>query len=290
MVIHNTQLSRFFPIPVPQLASDISFPEVFPRFRESVVIGAEPGGDDSGHEPAAGDLMTAGGEFRLADGRWVRVSRSGTQEGGFSLVVSDFSDVKEREARLIEARLQAEAASAAKSTFLATMSHELRTPLNAIIGFSEILAGQMFGELGNPKYLEYARDIEQSGAHLLAVISNVLDLTKSQAGKLDLADESLDLVEIIESCTKMMRRQCAQDGLDLTVTVPSVPLVMRGDPAKLRQILLNLMSNAVKFTERGGRVVVRADAAEADQFALRVIDSGIGMSPKEIPIALSPFG
>jgi len=290
IVIANTQLSQFFPTLATQLAPGMSFAEAFRGFRELVVIDGEPGADEAGPDRATDDVLSTGSEFRLADGHWLRVSRSSTQEGGFFLIISDFSDVKEREARLQEARLQAEAASAAKSTFLANMSHELRTPLNAILGFSEILSRQMFGELGNPRYLEYAKDIEQSGGHLLAVINNVLDLTKSQAGKLQLVDEPVDLVEITESCAKMMRGQCAGAELSLMVVVPSAPLPIRGDPAKLRQILLNLMSNAVKFTGPGGTVTVCAEADDRDQVVLRVADTGIGMSPEDIPIALAPFG
>jgi signal transduction histidine kinase/HAMP domain-containing protein len=290
IVIANTQLSRFFPTLAPQLAPDMSFDEAFRGFRELIVIGSQRSGDEAGWDHAAGNLLSAGGEFRLADGRWLRVNRSHTQEGGFFLVISDFSDVKEREARLDEARLQAEAASEAKSTFLATMSHELRTPLNAIIGFSEMLSGQVFGELGNPKYLDYARDIEQSGAHLLTIINHVLDLTKSHAGQLELVNENVDLVEVTECCAKMMRVECARAGLCLTVAVPSAPLPIWGDRAKLRQILLNLMSNAVKFTEPGGAVSVCAEATDDDRVVLRVVDTGIGMSPEDIPIALAPFG
>src|SRR6202011_1303414 len=136
--------------------------------------------------------------LRVAAGRWLRISRSRTQEGGFFLVFSDFSDVKEREERLTEARREAEAASAAKSTFLANMSHELRTPLNAIIGFSDVMANEVMGEL-NPSYVQYAHDIRQSGGHLLDIISSVLDLSKSEAGKLQLVREHLDLRQIVES-------------------------------------------------------------------------------------------
>jgi signal transduction histidine kinase/HAMP domain-containing protein len=286
IVIANTQLSRFFPTLAPQLAPEMSFAEAFGRVRE--LVGEDR--DEAARDHVAGDLLSAGSQFRLADGRWLRVSRSPTEEGGFFLVISDFSDVKEKEEHLNEARLQAEAASEAKSSFLANMSHELRTPLNAIIGFSEILSGQVFGELGNPKYLEYANDIEQSGAHLLTVINNVLDLTKSQAGMLELTGEAVDLGGVTESCAKMMRGQCARAKLSLAVAVPSTPLLIWGDSAKLRQILLNLMSNAVKFTEPGGSVTVCTEVSGDSWAVLRVIDTGIGMSPADISIALVPFG
>ena len=165
--------------------------------------------------PVAADLPAGGSEFCLADGRWLRVSRSATHDGGFFLLISDISDLKEREQRLDEARRLAEAASEAKSAFLATMSHELRTPLNAVIGFSELLSRQMFGTLGSPKYLEYAESIQHSGRHLLGVINDVLDLSKHQAGKLQLMVEPLDLGEIVGSCAAMMRDQCTRAELDV---------------------------------------------------------------------------
>jgi signal transduction histidine kinase len=124
----------------------------------------------------------------------------------------------------------------------------------------------------------------------LSVINNVLDLTKSQAGQLQLALEPVNLVQIVASCATMMREQCARGELQLDVEAPREPVVLTGDPAKLRQILLNLMSNAVKFTDRGGRVAIHVEHAGADAVMLRVSDNGIGMAPEDIPVALAPFG
>jgi len=288
IVIANSQLASFFPTVAPQLEQGMSFTDAF-RHLDRLVIGTGLPGTDASAELAPHDLLSAGSEFRLADGRWLRVSRSATQDGGFFLLISDFSDIKEREQRLDEARREAEAASEAKSAFLATVSHELRTPLNAVIGFSEILSGQMFGELGNSKYIEYAHSIQDSGKHLLGIINNVLDLTKHQAGKLTLALEPIDLVETVESCVEIMHNQCARAELALITRLPQT-LMMRGDPGKLQQMLLNLLSNAVKFTAPGGSVTVLADAVADGSVRLRVADTGIGMSPDEIPIALAVFG
>ncbi len=289
IVIANTQLANFFPTLAPQLDSNISFTEAFRQVEQlaspAAAIEASDGGTDAAAGPASSER-----ELRLADGRWLRISRSRTQEGGFFLVISDFSDVKEREERLNEARRQAEAASAAKSTFLANMSHELRTPLNAIIGFSEIMASELFGKLGTPAYVQYAHDIRQSGGHLLAIINSVLDLSKSEAGKLELTCEHLDFRAIVESSVTIMREQCTRAGLSLTAVMPDATLLLWGDPAKLRQVLLNLLSNAVKFTEPGGTITVRAAAAPDGATVIEVADSGIGMSAADIPIALSAFG
>ena len=289
IVIANTQLANFFPTLAPQLDSDISFTEAFRQVEQLASPAAAIEANDGGAEAAAGPASSER-ELRLADGRWLRISRSRTQEGGFFLVISDFSDVKEREERLTEARREAEAASAAKTTFLANMSHELRTPLNAIIGFSEIMASELLGKIGTPAYVQYAHDIRQSGGHLLAIINSVLDLSKSEAGKLHLTNEHLDLREIVENSATIMREQCARAGLSLTTVMPDAPLLLWGDPAKLRQVLLNLLSNAVKFTEPGGTITLHAAAAADGARVIEVADSGIGMSVADIPIALSAFG
>jgi signal transduction histidine kinase len=168
------------------------------------------------------------------------------------------------------------------------MSHELRTPLNAIIGFSEVMAGEVLGEL-NPTYLQYARDIRQSGGHLLDIISSVLDLSKSEAGKLKLTYQAVDLSEIIRTSVTMMREQCSRAKQTLFAVVPPEPIDAQGDPAKLCQVVLNLLSNAAKFTDAGGTITVSA-AATGGAAVIRVTDNGIGMAPEEIPIALAAFG
>ncbi|HEY1795706.1 MAG TPA: ATP-binding protein [Stellaceae bacterium] len=284
IVLANSQLSRFFPSLGPAIAPGMALASVFARIGELVIES-----DADGPLSATG-LLSEGSQFRLRDGRWVRVSRSPTRDGGFILLISDFSEIKERELGLNEARQLAESANAAKTAFLANISHELRTPLNAIIGFSEILVGQMFGPLGNDKYHSYANDIVESGRHLLTVINNVLDLTKSQSGQLRLVFEPLDLCEIVASCATIMRDLCARAELNLHIKAPREELVMSGDAAKLRQVLLNLMSNAVKFTEPGGEVSVTLERTGFTQVQIQVRDTGIGMSAEDIPIALAAFG
>ena len=287
IVIGNSQLARFFPTIASRLAPAMSFTDAF-RSLEFSVGGAGAAAAFDPTEPAVGGLASRGREFWLADGRWLRVSRSATHDGGFFLLISDISDLKEREQRLDEARRLAEAASEAKSSFLAAMSHELRTPLNAVIGFSELLSRQMFGALGNPKYVEYADSIQHSGRHLLGVINTVLDLSKHQAGKLQLMIEPLDLAEIVGRCAAMMRDQCARAGLELRIRSAD-GLTMEGDAGKLQQMLLNLLSNAAKFTEAGS-IAVTAELSGHDRVMLRVTDTGIGMLPEEIPVALAIFG
>jgi signal transduction histidine kinase len=287
IVIANSQVASFFPMLARRLGGNVTFSETFGRVEAllSAPASVEPTSDVLGFGKDTGER-----EYRLADGRWIRISRSRTQEGGFFLVISDFSEVKEREERLDEARHTAEAASAAKSTFLANMSHELRTPLNAIIGFSEILSSQRVDRISGEVQVQYAHDIWQSGNHLLAIINSLLDLSKSEAGKLELDCDEVDLGEIITSSLQMMRGECARAELSLTAQMPEAPLRLKGDGPKLKQVLLNLLSNAVKFTEPGGSIEVSAERAPDDTVSIRVADTGIGMSSEEIPIAFAAFG
>jgi signal transduction histidine kinase len=228
-------------------------------------------------------------ELELADGRWVRMTANTTSEGGSIIFFSDFTAIKEREENLLKAKQEAEAANAAKTRFLANMSHELRTPLNAIIGFSEIINGQLFGDLGHVRYLDYSGDILRSGRHLLEVINSVLDLSKSETGKMMLDLQDVDMRDVLNECTTMVREQAVEAGLDFAVRGVETNLPLRGDPAKLRQIFLNLLSNAIKFTPRGGAIWIEAGYGAAG-VTVTVGDNGIGMSQEDLQIALEPFG
>jgi len=288
-VIANSQLTAFFPPLARRLDSDDNFASIFREVGEKLITRiVTPGERVAAHPPDWSDLLAAGGEFRLSDGRWLRASRSSTQDGGYFLVLSDITDIKEREQRLREAKVLAEAASEAKSKFLANMSHELRTPLNAIIGFAEILSSQAFGALGNPRYFEYASDILRSGRHLLDIISSVLDVAKSEAGRLQINIRPTELAAVFDDCVAMMRDQCAAAQLRLVVKPPAPGTLVQADAPKLRQIILNLLSNAVKFTEPGGTIWLESGES-ADTIDIRIADSGIGMAPEHVAIALTPF-
>jgi len=191
--------------------------------------------------------------------------------------------------RLFEANRRAESALRAKSEFLANMSHELRTPLNAVIGFSEIISGEVLGPIGNEKYLEYARDMNASGRHLLELINDILDLTKITAEKLDLADDVVNVGELIDSCVRMVARRAAAQNINLVrVVAPEVNCV-RGDERRLRQVVLNLLTNSVKFTPSGGSIAVRA-SVEHGRMIIEVRDTGVGISEADLPMVLEPFG
>jgi signal transduction histidine kinase len=185
---------------------------------------------------------------------------------------------------------RAEAANRAKSMFLANMSHELRTPLNAIIGFSQIIKDQSLGPEGVKRYSEYAQDIWTSGEHLLELINNVLDISKIEAGKFDLDEESIDPSEIIRASVMAVQNQITRKKIALEMHLPEKPVYVRADALRLRQILINLLANAAKFTPEGGRITVSIEAADGGPLAFVVTDTGIGMSPHEITLALETFG
>jgi signal transduction histidine kinase len=204
-------------------------------------------------------------------------------------VKRDITEQKRREAAVVEAKNAAEMANRAKTTFLANMSHELRTPLNAIIGFAELLTMQINGPLGSERYLGYARDIGASGEHLLKVINDILDLTRIEAGGMEIHDEPVRCADLIDSSLRFIRDQATRAGLAIAIeTAEDLPR-LRGDPRKLRQVLINLLSNAVKFTPRGGRIRIGAARDAGGGLLLRVGDTGIGMAAHDIEQALTPF-
>jgi signal transduction histidine kinase len=228
-------------------------------------------------------------EIERPGGRIVELRANAAPGGGVVATFTDVTELRLAEQHAIAAKDAAEAASRAKSDFLANMSHELRTPLNAIIGYSEAITARIFGPIA-ARYAEYAGDIHASGQHLLHIIGDLLDLAKIEAGRMELAEERLDLRALAENTLHMMRERAQQAGLALTLECSARDAALLGDTRAIRQILLNLVSNAIKFTAGGGTVAAAIADAPAGGLALVVADNGIGMAAHEIPKALEPFG
>ncbi len=200
------------------------------------------------------------------------------------------AELEEEKSVSDEARRRAEAANRAKSRFLATMSHELRTPLNAILGFSEVMKTELFGPLDNPTYREYAGNILESGRHLLHLINEILDLTRIESGRYELHEEPLRLADTAEECHRLLKLKADTKGLQLIEAIePDLPVVW-ADQRAMRQICLNLMSNALKFTPSGGRITIAVGATEDGGQHLSVRDNGPGIPEEEIPKVLQAFG
>ncbi|MCX7312396.1 MAG: PAS domain S-box protein [Alphaproteobacteria bacterium] len=204
-------------------------------------------------------------------------------------IFRDMTFWKKTEGDLLNARRQAEAASAAKSDFLAKISHEIRTPLNAIIGFSEVMMQERFGPVGNERYRQYLKDIHTSGGHLVSLLNDLLDLSKIEAGKLELKFADVDLNELTQQSVALMQPQANRERIIIRTSLGSTLPSVTADARSVRQILLNLLSNSIKFTGAGGQVIVSTARGDEGEVVLRVRDTGIGMSEQDLAVALEPF-
>jgi signal transduction histidine kinase len=223
----------------------------------------------------------------------VRIGKHGNDELGE--LVDRFhemlAEIEQREKSLSVARQQAELANRAKTSFLANMSHELRTPLNAIIGFSEMMARQLFGPLPNRQYQEYAQDIHDSGTHLLDIINTILDLSKVEAGAVKLIESEISILDMVQRLERLFRERANNAAVLLSHSfADGAPRHLIADDRLVRQCLSNLLSNALKFTPAGGSVTVIIDRAADGGLSISVRDTGIGIAPQDIVTALEPFG
>jgi PAS domain S-box-containing protein len=229
-------------------------------------------------------------QMELADGRWLRISERRTRDGGIVGTMAEITDEKRREQELRRARDGAELANRSKSEFLANMSHELRTPLNAIIGFSELMKNEVLGPIGIPAYTGYVRDIYDSANHLLNIINDILDLSRIEAGKLKLFETPVDLGVAAQATARLVADRAADSGVRVTAEIESNLPPLLGDERLVKQILINLLANAVKFTPRGGSVVVRAFKDAESRLGMSVADTGIGIAEADLIRVMEPFG
>ena len=220
---------------------------------------------------------------------FMTVGRIGDGTDTLCVAFRDITRWKRAEAELTQAKRQAERASSAKSDFLARVSHEIRTPLNAIIGFSEVMMEERFGPVGNERYRDYLKDIHASGGHLLSLINDLLDLSKIEAGKLELTFANVSLNDLAQQCVAIMQPQANRERVIIRTSLPPTLPQVVADARSVRQIVLNLLSNSIKFTHAGGQVIVSTALNDNGEVALRVRDTGIGMREQDLVTALEPF-
>lgn len=315
LVMCNTKYQQLYSLPTSAVESGGSHDEIMAKSRKPRIR----------NQVSTGQNSTSGTqtfEAQLEDGRWLQISERRTQDGGFVSIGTDITQIKRNEEKLLDSerrlkstvadqrktqqktelqaqnlvelaekyndeRNKAEAASRAKSEFLANISHELRTPLNAIIGFSEIMQNKMFGPMGSEKYDEYADDIHQSGNFLLAVINDVLDMSKIEAGRFQLNPEKVELDGLLDETLRIIKIQTQEAKINLTQDIPN-KLSIKADRRAVKQILINLLSNAVKFTNENGNISVTAKSSKSS-VNICIKDDGIGISKDALNRIGMPF-
>jgi two-component system, cell cycle sensor histidine kinase PleC len=315
LVLCNSKYQQFHSLPASVCQPGTSYNMVAAASKEPVVRQFLPG---QSNENSGSRSM----EVQIADGRWLQINERRTKDGGFVSVGTDITALKRQEEHLLRSertlmttvrdlqkerqlaeeqsqrlaeladkyaseKTRAESANRSKSEFLANMSHELRTPLNAVIGFSEIMSAEMFGPLGAPKYSEYAQDIRKSGMFLLDVINDILDMSKIEAGRVELEFSEVEIGAMLEDVLRLVGPRAAEGKIHLTHDVEKIG-PFTGDKRALKQVFINLISNAVKFTPENGKVSIVA-RQDAETISVQINDTGIGIPQRDIEKLGKPF-
>ncbi|MCZ4279442.1 ATP-binding protein [Kiloniella laminariae] len=228
--------------------------------------------------------------IQLRDGRYLLLSDRRTEDGSIVSIHKDITDLKLAEISLVQAKEDADIANSAKSEFLAHMSHELRTPMNSILGFTQLMRDEFFGALGHPKYKEYITDVHRSGEHLLNLINDVLDISKVEAGEFTLHEEKLNLKDTVACCLQILRGKSSHGTGQICIEEPEADLFLLGDERIIRQIILNLLSNALKFTANGDKIILSLGKTTGQKIYIEVMDTGCGIAPGDLPRIMEPFG
>ena len=287
-VMCNRRYKELYPTLVADLVPGAPYAVLMRRFYETATdLTPEQGEAIIARRLGAG-LDHYVGEQRTLSGHWTRISDHSTKDGGIVGIRTDITLEKQQEEALRASKDAAEAASRAKSAFLASMSHELRTPLNAIIGFSDLLAAEFSDMLDEPVFTEYIDDVRRSGRHLLSLINDILDVARFEADRLDLDEEPLLLDRVIGEAVRMTLHAFSADRHHLTVSVPEPGPMLLGDRRRLKQVLINLLGNALKFTPEGGRVAVTVTVG-AEGVDIAVSDTGIGIRTDHLTQVGQPF-
>lgn len=288
LVLCNGKFREFFPEMAEHLVPGDSFEELLHKSVGMGLVDTDDA-DDWLRRRRAHRRQPASHIQTTPTGRWLLVNERRTESGHMVGVYTDISELKRGEQALVRAKAMAERATEAKSQFLANMSHELRTPLNAIIGFSDAVLNGIDGPIGSPRYQSYVEDIHASGMHLLDLINDILDLSKVEAGKLELSIRRVDISGLVAQMAAMVRDRAVAAGLKLVAELaPDLPPLL-GDERRLKQIFLNLLSNAIKFTPGNGRVTIRVQERDGD-IVIEVLDTGIGIAAHDIARVMEPFG
>jgi signal transduction histidine kinase len=291
LVMCNQEFRKMHPLMADRLVPGVEFEEIVRSYVDNRHIPEAIGQEEEWvkrrmrlHRNPSDDF-----EVKYADGQWSRVSERRTRDGGCVSIRTDITALKQRQEDLSSQQRRADSANKAKTDFLLTMSHELRTPLNAIMGFSEVMKQQLRGPLGDVRYVDYANDIYDSASHLLAVINNILDISRIEAGRLELDEQAVVIGDEIDKALRQLEEEARGADVILASDIEQDLPLLLGDAHKIQQIVINLVGNAVRYMLDSGKVTVRARRQPEGGIVLKVEDNGAGMSAEDVERVISPF-